>query len=329
MGVISGTQTTLDVASGGGIREDLEDVIHDLFPMDTYLYTNLPTQTVENTFHEWLTDALAGATANRQIEGDDASYATLGAATRLGNYTQISRKTFLISGSLEAVKKAGRKSEIARIGMKKMREFKRDVELALVGAQASSAGGAGTARSSGGMESWIASTDNGGNGVRATTSASASTAGFAAGVVAAPTDGTTTGALTQAAVVNGIGAAWAQGGDVTTLLVGSTQKAAIDLFAGIAQQTNELNAKAATIVNTVDLFKSDFGTHRVVLHRYMRSSVVLGIDPDYWAIGWLAGRRPAMETLAKTGDGEKRMIIGEYTLIARNPKASMKVAACA
>lgn len=281
----------------------------------------------EVTEVEWLTDSLAGATANRQIEGDDATYATIGAPSRLGNYTQITRKTFLIADSLEEVKKAGRKSELARTAMKKMREWKRDVELALVGNQASSAGGAATARSSGGMESWIATTDNGGNGVRATTTAAASTVGFSSGVVAAPTDGSTTGALTQAKLVEGIGLAWADGGDVSTVLVGTTQKAAIDGFAGIAQQTNELNAKPATIVNTVDLFKSDFGTHKIVLHRYMRASVALGIDPDYWAIAWL--RRPKTVSLAKTGDGEKRMIIGEFALVARNPNANMKVVACA
>jgi hypothetical protein len=179
------------------------------------------------------------------------------------------------------------------------------------------------------MESWIASTDNGGNAVRATTSATASTAGFAAGVAIAPTDGTTLGALTQSRLFDAIGLAWADGGDASVVLVGQTQKAAIDAFPGIAQQTNELNGKAATIVNTVDLLKSDYGTHKVVLHRYMRASVALAIDPDYWKVAWLSGRRPQMETLAKTGDGEKRMIIGEFCLVASNPNASAKVAACA
>jgi len=331
MSVVSGTQLTYDVGSGGGIREDLEDVIYDLFPADTYLYNNLESVTATNTFHEWQTDSLAAAATNRQLEGDDASYATLGATTRMGNYTQISRKTFLISGTLEAVKKAGRKSEIARIGMKKMREFKRDVEYALIGNQASSAGGngAGTARSSGGMESWIASTDHSGNGVRTTTTASCSTVGFSSGVVVAPTDGTTTAALTQGKLVEGIGLAWTQGGDPSVLLMDKTQKANFDTFAGVAQQTNELNGKAATIVNTVDLFKSDYGTHKAILHRYIRSGVVLGIDPEYWGVAWLEGRRPAMQTLAKTGDGEKRMILGEYCLVARNPLASFKVAGCA
>ena len=329
MAQVSGTTDTLDIGSGGGIREDLEDVIQDLFPADTWLLTNLETVTATNTLHEWLTDALAGATANRQVEGDDASFATIVSATRMGNYQQISRKTFLISQTVESVKKAGRKSEIARQAMKQMRELKRDMEQALIGNQASSAGGNTTARSTGGMESWIASTDNGGNGVRATTTASASTVGFSAGVVTAPTDGTTTGAFTVASLVEGIKLAWTNGGDASVILAGSTQKAAITGFTGLAQQTNEVHAAAAKIVQSVSVFISDYGTHKIHLHRYIRASVVIGIDPDYWAISYLEGRRPMMETLAKTGDGEKRMIITEYGLVARNPKSSFKVAACA
>jgi hypothetical protein len=74
------------------------------------------------------------------------------------------------------------------------------------------------------------------------------------------------------------------------------------------------------------MFKSDFGTHKVRLHRYMRANLVLGIDPEYWKIAWL--RRVKEEPLAKTGDGEKRQILGEFTLVAANPLASMKVVAC-
>jgi hypothetical protein len=53
--------------------------------------------------------------------------------------------------------------------------------------------------------------------------------------------------------------------------------------------------------------------------------VVLCIDPDYWSVAFL--RRPQMETLAKTGDAEKRMIVTDFTLVSRNEKASAKVVA--
>jgi hypothetical protein len=68
------------------------------------------------------------------------------------------------------------------------------------------------------------------------------------------------------------------------------------------------------------VYVSDFGKHQVILHRYMRSSVVLCLDPNYWAVRYL--RSPQKRKLAKTGDGEKYQLITEWGLIARNWKAS-------
>lgn len=327
MAQVAGTTDTYDVGSGGGLREDLEDVIWDLFPMDTYCVSNFPKVKASATLHEWLIDATAAVAANRQIEGDDASFATIVAPTRMGNYCQISRKTFLISRTMESVDKAGRKSELARQGMKQMKELKRDMESAVVTNQASSAGGHATARSLGSIESWLATTDNGGNGVRATTTASASTLGFTSGAVTAPTDGSTTGALTEAKFREAISLAWADGGDPSVILVGSTQKQAISAFSGVATKYNEVKGRSqADIIGASDYYVSDFGNHEIVLSRYARASVVLCLDPEYWAIAQLDA--PFMEKLAKTGDGDKRQLIAEFTLVARNPNASAKVVAC-
>lgn len=329
---LAGTTDSYRIGTAGGIREDLEDVIWDLFPNDTWCLTNLDKTDANAAYHEWLGDALAGATANRQIEGDDATFSTLAAPTRYGNYLQISRKTFLVSGTLEAVKKAGRKSEAVRNQMKTMRELKRDMEQAICQNQASSAGGSATARSSAGMESWIAgpTTDPGtaGNAVRATTSANlASTVGFSSGTVAAPTDSTTTGALSSTALNSALEGAWTQGGDPRIILCGAKQKQAIDGFTSIATRFVDVDRSSqAVITGAANVYVSDFGRHTVVLHRYMRSSTVLCIDPDYWAIAYL--RKPFMEKLAKTGDGEKYQLLSEYCLVARNYKASSKVVAC-
>lgn len=260
MAALSGTATRF---SQVGFREDLEDTIWELFPEDTYLLSNLDKETATSTFHEWQTDVLAGATANRIVEGDDASYSTLAATVRVGNYVQTSRKTFIVSGLAEVTKKAGRKSEIARSGMKLMKELKRDIELALVGNQASSAGGIATARSSGGMESWIGgpTSDPGtaSNAVRATTAAqSASTIGFASGVVTAPTDSTTTGALTKTALDSALQGAWEDGGNPRTILVGATQKAAIDNFSSIATRFVDVDRSSqAVITGAANVYVSD------------------------------------------------------------------------
>lgn len=324
MAQITGTTTTY---TSVGQREDLEDTIWDLFAEETYCLTKFDKVEADGVFHEHLLDTLDAATVNRQLEGDEASFATIISPVRVGNRCQISRKTFLVSGTLEAVKKAGRKKEAARQLMKKMRELKNDMEKAIVTNQASDAQAFGTARSMGSMESWIPTTDNGGNGVRATTSAAASTAAYSNGV-SAPTDGSTTGALTIAALNSALSLAWADGGNPSTILCDSTQKLVIDGFTGIATRFIDVNkSEQATIMNAANVYVSSFGKHMVVMHRFVRSSVVLCIDPEYWAVAFL--RRPFKEQLAKTGDAEKHQIITEYTLVSRNHAANAKVVACA
>ena len=279
------------------------------------------------TFHEWQLDSLAGATLNAQLEGDDAAYASVAQPTRVGNYTQISRKALTISGTMEAVKKAGRKSEVARQLMKQMREFKRDVEQALIGNQASTAGGQASARLSGGMEAWIASTDHGGNGIRATSTCACSTIGFSTGVVAAPTDGSSTSSITTSNLNNTLTEAWTDGGNPGIIITGAGVRAQIDALTSVATRFVDVDdaagGKNLPILTSAGVYVSDFGRHTLILSRYVRSTQCLVIDPEYWAQAWL--RRPTVQTLAATGDGEKRMIIGEYCLVARNPNSSGKI----
>ena len=54
MAIVTGTSTSYTVGTGGGNREDLEDVIWDLFPDDTWALTNLDRTTADATYHEWL-----------------------------------------------------------------------------------------------------------------------------------------------------------------------------------------------------------------------------------------------------------------------------------
>ena len=97
-----------------GLREDLTDVIYDISPTDTPIMSSICKTSARAVYHEWQTDNLASATtANAAVEGATASEAVLNPTVRLGNYTQIVQKTIMISGTLEAVDKAGRKSEKA------------------------------------------------------------------------------------------------------------------------------------------------------------------------------------------------------------------------
>jgi hypothetical protein len=97
----------------------------------------------------------AATTANAAVEGADASDATLSPTVRLGNYTQIMQKTIKVSGTLDTVNKAGRKSEKAYQLAKASQEIKRDLETVLLSNQGRSAGDGSTARKMASLLSWI------------------------------------------------------------------------------------------------------------------------------------------------------------------------------
>lgn len=55
---------------------------------DTYFISNVDKVNVGQTQHQWVFDTLAAAAANKQLEGDAFTAATLLTATRVSNYTQ-------------------------------------------------------------------------------------------------------------------------------------------------------------------------------------------------------------------------------------------------
>ena len=303
--------------TGKGIAESFEDIIFDISPEDTPLLSMAKRMSAGQTYHQWQTDALAAAGTNRALEGDDSTFATLAATTVLGNYTQISSKTVQISNTYDVVRKYGRKSEVAYQLMKAGKEMKRDMEYAIVRNQASSAGGAATARTSAGIESWIT------NRVLATGSTAGSTPGFLNGTVAAPTDGTAV-TFIEADLKSALQLAWTDGGEPSTILMSATNKARFSGFAGIATKFVDVQIKTqATITGAADVYVSDFGNHTVKLDRFMRDQAVLCIDPGY--VG-LASLRPlSKEELAKTGDSTKYLLTAEYALVVQNPDAHAKV----
>lgn len=303
--------------TGAGIAEDYQDVIFDISPEDTPFVSMCKRSKAGQTYHQWQTDVLAAAGANRAIEGDDASFATLAPTTVVGNYQQISRKTVQISNTYDVVRKYGRKSEVAYQLMKAGKELKRDIEYALVRNQASSAGGQGTARSTASIESWLT------NYKIATGSTTGTTVGFSGGTVAAPTDGTQV-TFIEADLKSALQLAWEDGGDPRMILMTATNKSRFASFAGIATKYNEIKGTSQGIITgAADMYVSDFGNHTVKLDRFMRDQAVLCIDPDYVGLSTL---RPMEKTeLAKTGDSTKWLMTVEYGLVCSNPDAHAKV----
>jgi hypothetical protein len=309
---MSQTANTFDTFAAKGIRESLSNVIYNISPEETPFMSNIGRENVKNTYFEWQTDSLAAAsTTNAQIEGDDvSSFDSTSATSRVGNYTQISNKTVLISGTLEAVDKAGRRSELAYQLAKRSAEIKRDMESTMLTNQAASAGSAGVStalRKTGSLLAFLkTNTDKGTGGADPVYTSSPN---------ATRTDATAANlrTFTEAILKTVIQKVWASGGSPKLLMVGPVNKARVSGFAGIAEIRREVTGnRQATIIGAADVYVSDFGSVSVVPNRFQRERDAFVLDPEYASVAFL---RPFQTVeLAKTGDAEKRLITVEYGL---------------
>jgi hypothetical protein len=306
MAIVANTFTRY---SAVGIREDLSNVIYNISPEETPFISNIGRESVKNTYFEWQTDALSAASAsNAALEGDDvSSFAAVTPTSRIGNYTQISTKNVVISGTLEALDKAGRRSELTYQLAKLGSELKRDMESALLANQSPVAGNTTTARRTAGLPAFVKTNTSFGTG-------GADTAG-----IAARTDGTQR-AFTEALLKGVIAKVWESGGTPKMLMVGSFNKQAASGFNGIATRYRDVPAgQQAQIVGAADVYVSDFGTVNIVPNRFQRARDAFVVDPQYASMAVL---RPIQQMeLAKTGDAEKRLMLVEYGLKVNNEAA--------
>ena len=302
---------TFDTYDSIGEREDLSDVIYNISPTDTPFLSSAAKTKSTAVLHEWQTDALAAAsTSNAVIEGDEATLDAVTATTRLSNSCQIMDKTVVITGTQEAVDKAGRASEIAYQIAKKAKELKRDMEAQITTNNAEVTGSATAAREMGSLGAWVATND-----VMGTSGTSGSVGNTAR------TDGTQR-AFTEDLLKSVIKSVWNEGGDPTMIMVGPFNKQKLSGFTG---NSTRFDAGAdATLYTSVDVYASDFGQLQVVPNRFSRDRDCYVLDMDYWGVAFL--RDFSMHELSKTGDSEKRQLLVEATLESRNEAASGLVA---
>lgn len=296
-----------------GQREDISDVIANISPTDTPFMSSVGKTKATAVYHEWQTDSLAAAALGGSVEGADASSATMSPTTRSGNRTQIFQKTVQVAGTLEAVDKAGRKSEKAYQLAKASAEIKRNIELSLLSNQVAAAGNSSTARTMGGLQAWLSSNgDFAGDGAAGSAGTTARTEG-------------TGRTFTETILKTVVKEVYQSGGNPKVLMVNPAHKQTVSAFAGIAAQRYMAPAnEATTIVGAADVYLSDFGTMSVVPNRFMNAdnsgdTCAFVLDPEYAAVAYL---RPfSTNELAKTGDSEKTQIIAELTLEVKNQAA--------
>lgn len=293
-----------------GLRESLANEIFNINPEETPFLSSIGKEKASAQYEEWQTDTLAAAGNNKVEQGNEATFSPIAPTARVGNRMQISEKTYAVTGSQEAVSKAGRKSEIAYQDAKKMVELKRDIEFSSLQNTTAIAAGAGVPGQARGVAGWLATN----NSLGAT--------GVAPNPVTnvAPTDGTLR-ELTEQMLKDVAQAAWDQGGNPTLLFVPSAQRATVSGFTGGATKFDKTEDK--TLNATVEVYVGDFGRYSIINSRYQRSRDINLIDPTLWSLMTL---RPMKgEDLAKTGDSKKRMINTEWTLKSKNEAGSAAI----
>lgn len=292
-----------------GNREELADAIYRISPEETPFVSAIGKGSASSVFPEWQTDALGAAANNKVEQGNNATIAATTPTKRVGNRTQISEKTFSVTGTQEVVDKAGRKSEVAYQKAKKMLELKRDIEFAAINNTTAVTAASGVAPQARGIAGWLATNNNlGATGVAPNPDTNT-----------APTDGTLR-TFTEAMLKDVGQKCWEQGGDPSLLFVPAALRATVSGFTGVAQKTNDVKSKAATTVATADIYVGDFGTYTVVNSRHQRARDVFLIDPKRWKLLTLRGMKAT--ALAKTGDADNWMINTEWTLQSNQEAAS-------
>lgn len=307
MSIVANTYTAFDAI---GIREQLSDIIYNIAPTDTPFMSAIKKGKADNVYFEWQTDTLAAAANNAQLDGDDvASFTAVTPTARLGNRTQISRKVFLISGTEQAVLKAGRKDELAYQIALKGKELKRDMETALTQNGTAVTGSTSVAKQTRGLEGWIATNDSLGAGGAHANPYSTTYQSISANTAAV--DGTAR-AFTESMLKTICQSVFTAGGDPDMLMVGPSQKQVVSTFTG---NNSRIQDTSDGKLNTaISVYTSDFGTFKVVPNRFQRNRTAFLLQSDLWQLNTLRSFQTV--DLAKTGDADKKMLIVEYGLQA-------------
>lgn len=283
-----------------GLKEDVSDIITNISPRKTPFLSTIGNEKIHQPLFQWQEDSLrsvngTGAAAN---EGADPADIIVTPTVMRNNQSQIFVESVKVAGTVQASMAYGRAKELAYQMSKSAAALKRDLENAFVGtAQAGNVGSASSsvARLMKGAQAQIAA---------------ANTAHLGA-----------TTALNESALLTQLGVAFTAGADPTRIQVTPSNSIVVAAFASAAGRYRTFtDPKSNNVVNTVNLYVSPFGEQKVELNRFLATSNTLIYEPEMWSQATL---RPwTRETLAKTGDAEKQMIVGEFSLKHKNQLAS-------
>jgi len=321
----TGVLNSFDV--GGGNREDLIDVITNISPMDTLGLSEFEKVPAKNIQHDWLVDSLASfgdpangnADVRAQAEGSDATFDPLVPRKRLCNLTHIIRNTFDVSDTQRDILTAGVRDEYAYQLRKAAMELARWIEFAiwhserqLQFTQGNSAGV--TPRKMDGFRAYAMATDP-------TCQTTLDLEELERGTVTTVGGSSPDDCLDECIVAAHLERMWEKGAMPDTMWMNSKQKRAFSNFV-LNPNSNvryNIDVNDKTVIGSVDYVQTDFGTQRLLLHRYQPQTSIAVAESDKVRIAVL---RPVLAVeLAKLGSSSKGMIEWEGTLEVLAPNA--------
>lgn len=229
------------------------------------------------------------------LEGADVSVDTSIARSRVTNYCQIFKKDIIVSGTMNAVRTFGDAGQEYNYQLgQRMKEMLRDLEKAVIQGKLSgnSIGSASNYRTMKGLWDFLS------------------------------TNSTSVATLSTSVLDDVIQNAWSNGGNPNLIVADATWKRTIDGFNSnrAALQNGDMN----TFENLLTVYESTFGAFPVILGRWMPTKSVMVINTHNVHVTPLQGRTFQHIRVAPTGDAEKGMVLGEYTLEVKNADGMAK-----
>ena len=299
MGTVNQKDTYNSSASNA---RDVDKCVTNISPQGTPLFNAIGQTVARARFHEFVTDVDAAAADNAMIEGATFENTAIIQRGVIGNWCQIFRKVIDVSETQEEIEKLGGvQSEVKYQTQKAMRELAKDIERAFcVGATASGNGltANASARYLGGCTSLV-------------TTATCATA-------ASATEWAGTGSANLILFENKLNdwleQMWDVGEVPTQLFCEGTIKRRISALT--AGSTKNTESKDKKLINTISVYESEFGVHKVSLERYCPDTYLIGLTPSYFATAYLRRIKPV--NLAKTTDSTRVALVGELTFDVKN-----------
>jgi hypothetical protein len=314
-------------------REDLSNNIYNIDPFDTPIFNSAGRRNVSNRTFDWQTEKLPAIDGdNARQEGFELNRSPAQATVRVKNVCQISSRDATVSGSQEAGDPAGKASELGHQMALKSKALKRDMETILASAQPLNYGddsGTPVPRRTRGLIHWLRTNafvpTSGGTPVVTLPATETAAYPTVAGGARIEFTEAVLGAMMQTSFNNGA--------EPKLLISGPSLKRTLSTFKG--RDTTSVVVGKTEVVMTVDIYVSDFGRLKALPTRFMDANTVLLLDPAYLKVAYYRTLRQI--PIAKIGDAETRMILGEWgvevgneaahaVLVGANPAASIAAA---